>query len=185
MPIDNKFERCEPDDPNRCQCSGAHGQCPFKAQRKNDSEYFQYCPRHNGSVNISEKTKNIRNYRLTKFQARMEELADNEGIKSLREEIGITRMMLEEILNSCQDGTDIIMASNKISDTVTKIEKLVSSCHRLEQSSGSLLDKPTLMRLADAIVNIIGKHIVDEAAISQIATEIVDSVLKMKTPEKE
>lgn len=171
MPVENKFERCEPDDPNRCQASGDKGQCTYKA-----IDGFQYCPRHNASRKAEAQRESLRNYRLGKFQARVEEFADSDKVKCLREEIGITRILLEEIINQCNTGVDMIMYSNKISDLVTRIDKLVNSCHRLEQSTGMLLDKQALQQLADNIITIITKHVDDDAA-GAIATEIMETLL--------
>jgi hypothetical protein len=176
MPIENKFERCEPDDPNRCQASsGKEGQCPYKAMKKPDGTYYKHCPRHNASRAKEYENQRMRNYRLGKFQARMEELADNDSVKSLREEVGITRMLLEEIVNQCQSGTDLIMYSNKIADLVSRIEKLVSSCHRLEERTGMLLDKTALTKLADAIISIVTSHVEGEQA-KLIALQIMEQI---------
>ena len=177
MPIENKFERCEPDDPNRCQASGKEGQCPYKAEEKPDGMgFFQHCPRHNASRKREFEDKRMRNYRLGKFQAWMEEFADNDQVKSLREEVGITRMLLEEVVNGCNTPVDFVMSSNRVSDLVMKIEKLVSSCHRLEQSTGMLLDKAAIQRLADAIVTIVSTH-VDAETTAKIAQEIMAAIM--------
>jgi len=174
---DNKFERCEPDDPHRCQASGKHGQCPYKAMEKPDgSGYFNHCPRHNASRVKEFERASMRNYRLGKFQARVEEFADNDQVKSLREEVGITRMMLEETVNQCQSNTDFVLASNKISDLVMKIEKLVASCHKLEQSTGFLLDKASITRLADSIIEIVSER-VDEDVARDVAMAIMAEIV--------
>jgi hypothetical protein len=180
--LQNKFERCEPDDPNRCQASGKQGQCPYKAEQKVDGTYFSHCIRHNASRRREDENKRMRNFRLGLFQQRMEEFADNDQVKSLREEIGITRLLLEEIIRTCQDSTQLVMASNKIADLVLKIEKLVTSCHRLEKSSGMLLDKATIQRLADSIINIISGHVEPEVT-SQIAMAIMQEIIGSENEE--
>ena len=177
MPIENKFVRCEPDDPHRCQASGKRGQCEYRAMEKPDgSGFFNHCPRHNASRTAEFERKRRRNYRLGKYQARMEEFADNDQVKSLREEVGITRILLEEIVSSCSSGNDMIMYSNKISDLVTKVEKLVVSCHKLEQSTGMLLDKAAITRLADSIIKIVVRHVEPDAA-SAVASEIMAEIV--------
>jgi hypothetical protein len=115
-------------------------------------------------------------YRLAKWQGRINEIADHEGVKSLREEIGILRMMLEETMGRCQDQTDLLLYSSKISDLVMKIEKVVSSCHRLEASTGMLLDKAAALHLASVMVEIISEYVNDDSAIDSIAGKIVQAI---------
>lgn len=57
-----------------------------------------------------------------------------------------------------------------------KIDKLVNSCHRLEQSTGLLLEKQAAMTLGDALVEIISTHIEDEDTIFQIAEDIINKI---------
>lgn len=164
--VNKGFTKCEADDPGRCQSAGGFGQCPFLSVNGTT-----HCPRHGGTKGIENKVKSM--YRLMQWQGRVDEFAGEEGIKSLRDEIGITRMMLEAIVQKCSDGNDMVMQSSKISSMVMSIEKLVSSCHRLEASSGQLLDKSSAINLASQIVVIIGNHIEDADVIDRISADIV------------
>lgn len=181
MPVvDNKFDRVEADSPVRCQGKYTHGQCPYRQVPGST-----YCPMHggHGAINAA-KAADLRMYRLTKWKDRMSEFADSEQVKGLREEIGILRIVLEETVNKCQDTTDILMASSKIGDLALKIEKLVSSCHRLEASTGMLLDKTAALHLASVIVAIIGKHVTDADAIDLISSEIISAIVETRTEVK-
>lgn len=175
--MDNKFVRCaEPDDPDRCQGVCKSGQCPYKKEPG-----LEYCPMHMASGKTGLEKKAMRNYRLGKHQLRVEEFADNDQVKSLREEVGITRMLLEEIVNRCADANDLLMYSNKISQLVGQIEKLVVSCDRLERSTGMLLDKTRVTHLADVIINIIGMHITDPEALPQISHQILAEIIGVES----
>lgn len=174
MPIESKFTRVEPDSPIRCQGRYTHGQCPF--QRLEGSEF---CAMHCGPLQATAKEeKSKRVYRLAKWQQRVSEVADHEQVKSLREEIGILRVLMEEVMGICHDSTTLLMYSNKISDLATRIEKLVSSCHRLEQSSGLLLDKSAALNIGAQIVEIVSKYVQQEDALDAIGQGIVDAILK-------
>jgi len=81
---------------------------------------------------------------------------------------------LEVQINSCNDSVELMLSSGPISDLVLKIEKVVSSCHKLEGSMGQLVDKAALLQFAHQVVSIISKHIEDSAVLSQIADEILD-----------
>jgi hypothetical protein len=177
---DNKFERCEESDPNRCQnMSGKGGQCPYKA-----IENQKYCPRHIASHTRGDERKRIAQYRLEKYQHRMEDFAFNAEIKNLREEIGITRVVLEEVVNQCKDGSQILMMSNKISDLVMKINALVASCHKMEKSTGNLLDKTTLINLASQMLDIIKRHIDDVDVMDVIAEDILTLISDSKNEDE-
>lgn len=165
----------EDDDPSRCQANAASGQCRMIAV-----EGRPYCRVHAGPGNRTASREEQRNYRLSKFQARVEAFADNDQIKSLREEIGITRMLIEELVNQCNDNTQLVLHSNRISDLIMKAEKLVTSCHRIEASTGLLLDKGAIMQLANVLVDIISRYIKDETHLNRISTQIIQAIAQSK-----
>lgn len=148
------WERVPLDDPNCCKAVTNRGPCNIKA-----IEGRNYCRVHFGFGAKNEENQKARNFRLNIYQRRVNDFADNDQVKSLREEIGILRMLLEEVVNKCNNATDLIIASNKIADLAIRIEKLVVSCHKLEQSTGSLLDKTTVLILADTFIQIAGEVI--------------------------
>lgn len=155
--------------PERCGGATAHGQCTNKQMPGSG-----FCKVHGGRDKEAVKSK--RNYLLTKWQARVEDKADNDNIKNLREEIGIMRVLLEITLNRCDDETELILASSKISDMVGKIDGLVKSCHKLEGSMGNLLDKQAILQFAGEVIGIIGKHINDNVLLNLIADDITGAM---------
>jgi hypothetical protein len=180
MAIENKFERCEPDDPLRCQAIVKTGQCPYKAV-----ENGRNCPMHGGAKQQQlAQQEGIRNYRLAKWQSRVGEFADNDQVKSLREEIGILRVILEETLNMCKEPEELLIYSSKIADTVMKVEKLVASCHRLEASTGMLLDKTAALHLASVIVEIVSRYVTEPDAVDAISNEIVLAIAQARPEPK-
>jgi len=173
MAIEHKLIKCEnPDDPKRCQGTVRGQQCPWQA-----IEDTPYCKMHQGGTKAAAAPDRVlRNYRLAKWQVRVNEFADNPQVKSLREEIGILRMILEEVLCRCEDANDLLIYSNKISDYVQKIEKIISSCHRLEQSSGFLLDKTAILQIANTIIEIVSTRVDDPILLNQISEEIIQTI---------
>ena len=174
MAEDGMFKRVtEPDDPNRCQSIGMGGnQCINVA-----TPGSKYCHCHNGNrTAIAADRLSLKNYRLNKFYLRAQEMGEAAQIKNLRDEIGILRMTLEEKLNMCQSPMELILQSGAISDLVVKIEKLVSSCHKLEEAVNSTLDKTVVMNIADTIVSILGNRIEDKALLETIVNEIAQSL---------
>ncbi|HPT70825.1 MAG TPA: hypothetical protein PLE74_00925 [Candidatus Cloacimonadota bacterium] len=164
-------------DPNRCQAgSQAHGQCLNVAEVGS-----KYCLAHGGDTATTEaKEKNLRNYRLTKFHTRAAEMRESSGIKDLRDEIAILRMTLEEKMNAFENASEMILQSGAISELILKIEKLVTSCHKLEKDMGVTIEKTTVIRMAEQIVGIINKYVTDKETIENIVREMQVALTERK-----
>jgi len=80
------------------------------------------------------------------------------------------------MMNKCHDRTDLLMYSSKISDLAIKIEKLVSSCDRLERNMGEMMDKPTALKFASKVVDIVGRHVTDSRQLDSISHEILEEL---------
>jgi len=160
-----------PDDPNRCQGIVPSGQCTnLKVGQSN------YCLSHGGASSIKkEEAKSIYNFRVDKYRLRINEIAKSSNIKSLREEIGVLRMLLEERMNSIGDDLgQLILQSGDLSEMVVKIDKLVNSCHNLESKLGVMIDKTTLLAITEQIVAIISSEINDSEILDKISTQILN-----------
>lgn len=162
-------------DPERCQSVILTGQCIYKAVPGGTN-----CQRHGGNkqVELAEKKK-VHDYQLNKWKLRMDEFAESERITSLRGEIGIMRMQLEEILNSCNSTQDLILYSNRIGMVVSQIERLVCSLDKMEARNGNLLGRGAVLTLAGQVVEIIAQEISDPAAVDRVQTQLIDLVAKL------
>lgn len=179
MPEHN-WERVEEDSPDRCQAVIAtKGQCMNRKM-----ENSNYCPAHGGNrANKAAKEEEMRMYRIGKYQQRVNSLEDHGKIKSLRSEIAILRMMLEERLNQCSDSHDLMLHSQVVSNLVTNIEKLVTSCNRLDLQLGNMLDPTQAISWINEIVEIISTHIEDTEVLNTIADEILTSFQRIQRKE--
>jgi len=163
------IHKCEEDDPNRCTARTKHGQCNNKA-----AEECTVCMVHGGNAQIQSQDKqSLRNYQLTRFQARLEKHATSPVLKSLRDEVAILRMMLEDRLNQCQDTTDLLLWSGPIGELVLKIDKVVNSCHKLEASMGQHLDKNQLLAFATNVISIVSNNVPDVKTLESISNQIL------------
>lgn len=161
-------------DPNRCQGVAAYGQCVNKAMVGST-----FCLVHGGpSAIYATAAKERRNYRLTKWQARLEQQASAPQIKSLREEIGILRMLMEERLNTCTNATELLMYSQPIAELVLKIEHVVASCHKLEEKLNIVVDRQAILQFASEVITAISEHVTTDVlqAISDKILLIVGKV---------
>jgi hypothetical protein len=100
-------------------------------------------------------------YRLTDAsdRQRLASLSDHSDIKSLREEIALLRLLIEERRNIARTDADKISAFSAISSAMLSVEKLVKSCHQMEQNLGSLLGKSTIIEIAGRIAKIISEEL--------------------------
>ena len=178
MPIEAKHEKCAPDHPNRCKGRMVSGQCQFIAE-----EGSNMCARHCGQ-DIQDKIgkQEARNYQLTKFRAEVMAKADNPKVKSLREEIGMIREMIQMVWNQCRDADDVVMRSGKIADLIMKADKLVSSCHRLEAATGQLLDRQVALTFADKVVQIVQINVNDPIILAKISDQVVLALAESTDP---
>ena len=169
-------KRAEDDDPRRCQAVTTMGQCHLMAV-----EGGSYCKIHGGaSQENSARKARLRNYRLTQWRARVADFSEGEDVKSVREEIGILRLMMEERLNSCKNTSELILHSHAISDLVMKIEHVVHTCHKLESQMGQLMDKQAILRFASRVsdaLTALFTLLTDEGTIStDLANILIDRI---------
>jgi hypothetical protein len=165
------MEKAGPDD-QQCEHVNVQGQCPLKAVPGGDR-----CRAHGGNKQENAiKAQELRNYRLAKFNSRIGEMGHSNYLLNLKDEVGVLRYVLEEKLNACEDAQDLILQSGPITDLIMKIDKVVTSCSRLEMKLGNFLDRTRITNLAQVIVQIITAHITDESVIEVIADEILEAL---------
>lgn len=172
MAVESKLQRCAEDDPNRCQAVVANGQCPYLSLPNTKN-----CAMHGG---VGQQNNNgrqaVSNYRLQQYQERVSDFANNSEIKSLREEIGIVRMTLESLLVSCKDANKLLLYSDKITNMVNQIQKLVVAAQSLEEKNNTLLGRNVVIVIADSIVTLLGQYITDPDKLVEIGNKIHESI---------
>jgi len=159
--------------PRQCQAirPGMGVQCNFEAV-----EGKANCTMHGGSLH-PEKTKSLNSYRLGKYQKRMEEFSTSTRLRSIDEEIGILRMVLEEIFTQCESNVDLLLYSQKIGELVRDITKCVQVADRLATKEGMLIGRAEALTIATRVVNVISKYIENEQQLLEIAEQISDAFM--------
>lgn len=114
-------------------------------------------------------------YRLGRYQQRVQELKDDSEIRSLKNEIGILRMLIEDRFQRCDDDVSLQIHSAAIADMLMKVEKLVSSCIRSEKALGELLDKGQIVQFGQEVVEIISEYVKPEQ-LEEVASKIVEAM---------
>lgn len=173
-----KLIEVEPNHEFRCQAvgSGGEGQCRYMSfqglANLNEAppNNIDKCPKHSNLAHLERRA--VHDLRLTKWQARLDKFAESDKVKSLRGEIGVLRILLEETVDQCTSAKELTMNAGKISDLVVKIEKLVASCHRLETNLSMVLDRNEILKIANNIVIVINNHVKDPIVIENIAQDV-------------
>jgi hypothetical protein len=171
----SRLERVPNGHPDQCETirQGLGIQCNFKKV-----EGRRTCIMHGGNLgDAPARVKSLNSYRLGKYQKRMEDFAGASNLRSVDEEIGILRMVLEEVFLQCESDVDLLLYSQKIGDLVRDITKCVQVADKLATKSGMLIGRVEAMAIAEKVVNILPKYISDETILLKIAEELADAFL--------
>lgn len=158
----------EDDDPQRCQAPSLDGQC-----RNLQEEGHKYCLVHGGVVSDGQEA--LRLYMLANADdnAKLNKMVSHSGLKSLREEITLARILLEKIWNSIEgSSSDVLRASGQINAVLLTIERLVRSASALEEKTGVMLDKATVAQIAKGI----GETLLSELKGVPNYEQIIDNI---------
>lgn len=179
--MEKVYERCEPDDPLRCQgvLKAGGTQCHYKRVPG-----FDFCPMHTGAGIAADRKDRLAHYKLGKWQARVEDFKNHEELRTMRSEIGILQMTLEVIVNQCEDAHDLMINSDKINAVIARIEKLIPICAKMEENAGITLDKNAVLQLADVIAVIIGDYVSDSDAKTEVADRIISAIVQAQPSSK-
>lgn len=182
------LHRVDPGDQYQCTSVGAGGQCCYMSMKglvetgkMEDPEYIfrevLTCPRHNGNASANRiRKQRVDMYRLHQWQERINELAEHEEVKTLRSEVGILRLLIEQTMSQCKDTNDLMMYSSRISMMLGQCEKLVRSCERLEDRAGIMLDKAAAIAFAHKIVEIVAQEVTDPDVIDTISQRVITAL---------
>ena len=180
-------QRVAVDDARRCQAVGKNGQCRMIAVEGSDK-----CVAHGGFHKAKAlKERALRELLAAEWRAGVGTLADSDDVKSLKTEIGILRLLLVKIMNSCKSDQDLLMRSGSISDLVVKVQKVVESCHRLDQAWGQLLDKTQLAVFGQTVIQLVAESLSManipncEDILQMFARRLVEEIKKTGDPRQD
>ena len=140
----------DPADPRRCKFSYPHEQCWHEAEPGCDN-----CLVHGGKSKANAEATRLYHLVDVDNRRRLAELAGHDNIKSLREEIGLLRILIEKTMNAAKSDAELFSSGASLNNMFITSQKLIKSCHELEQSTGELLSKQTVHRLAQKMCEIV------------------------------
>jgi hypothetical protein len=167
--MNNKANR-----PNRCQATHRYGQCNHDAV-----EGEIYCPYHCHDPQAPDK-KALHAYLLTNpsLAATANRHSQVEELKSLREEIVLCRSLVEHRLNMIESNADYLAAIGQVNMLFITLEKLISSCHKLEISLGNLLSREELFTFASELSSILVAELKDIPDYEKLVDRITQKIVK-------
>ena len=157
----------DPADPRRCKFSYPHEQCWREAEPGCDN-----CAAHGGKSKANAEELRLYNLVEVDNRRRLAELSGHENLKSLREEIGLVRLLIEKTINNAQGNIEVLASCGSLNQLIVTLTKVVKECHALEQSCGELLTKQTVYRLAQSMCEIV----IDELQGIEGHEEIIDRI---------
>jgi hypothetical protein len=148
----------------------------------NKSEYgSDFCRAHGGQS--KENAECVRGFLLAKAEdrARLAEVADElEPVKELREAISLQHMLIERRFNLIQNETDLLAACGPLNAMLQTMERLVASCHKIEQNLGELLARHAVLTLAKKMVEIVIDELEGveeyELIVDRITERLIDTI---------
>lgn len=166
----------DPADPRRCKGSAPDGQCWNEAEPG-----ASFCRAHGGRDHTD--AEDLRSYLLAKAEdrARLAEISDElEPVKELRDSIALLHMLIERRFNAIKGEIDLLSACGPLNTMLATMDRLVNSCHKIEQNLGQLLAKHAVLALAKKMVQIIVDELEGiedyEAIVDRITQRLIDTV---------
>lgn len=161
-----RFQKVLPHSPERCKANNAHGQCQFRKRPGSD-----YCISHTAGRNKADKQA-VHDFRLGQYQERVDQFAGSRKVNTLKGEVGILRLLLEQILSQCTNPNAFLSYSEKITNLVNITNKTLTVSHALEEKTGLVLSRDKVLLICDRIITIIAEHITDTDDLEVIANKI-------------
>jgi len=119
-----------------------------------------YCQKHGGFVEIQKKNRAaIYNFNKTKYMkelaARSKEMKASPEFTSVKEELGILRVVLERLLDRIESDDELLLRQGEIMGLIDKIEKLTKTVREAEKELGVLLSRDQMKEVVGLLVKTI------------------------------
>jgi len=164
-------------DPKRCQGQAPDGQCRNRAEPED-----KYCRLHGSGQHLAE-AKDKRSFLLAKAEdkARLASVSDElEPVKELRDSIALQHMLIEKRYNLIQSDADLLASCGPLNQMLQTMERLVTSCHRIETNLGELLARHAVIALAKDMVQIVVDELEGlpgyEGIVDRITERLIDTI---------
>ena len=167
---------------DRCEATTSEGRCPNR--KLGGSAYCKPC--RNKKRNPEPRQYQLNNAR---FRQRQGEFGEHEALLSLRDEIALVKILIEERYNLIKNDSDLMVACGPLNTLFLTLERLVKSCNSLEKSLGNLLSKSALITFAGEVITIVADEISHlpeyEELVDRISDRLIEATVNTKNVESE
>jgi len=139
------------------------------------------CKCHGGGSQLQvAKKKQLTAYAKNRWNAEIRNNAEDSEIKSLRQELGIARIMLNQLTNRCKDSHDLLMMSGPIDNMLKTINLIQKTSHSIEKDLAGTVGPEQLNQFAEEMFNIIMDEVQDTNVINRIALKLGRAIRKVQ-----
>ena len=170
------------DDPQRCKKVTPTGQCEHRSLDGSD-----FCQIHGGA--LAARASERRQYLLNevRHRERLQQFSEHGAVFSLKEEIGLVRLLIETRLNTLNDDEALVAAIPQLDKLMLTTSKLVADAAKLELQLGHVLTKDVVYTLAKMFVDIVAEEVSvfdgHEEVVDRITSRIAEAVAESKNPD--
>ena len=138
-----------------------HGNCPYERLEDHDM-----CRIHAGAKQLS-PTKQLKQTRydlaeteyLTRLNNRISDKATDPEQHTLRKEIGIVEIMMEERLNTISSNAELIVFQDEIANLIARIESLKKTDLAMAKEKKDLIPLDDVFGLAQQLLSVVTKNL--------------------------
>lgn len=153
-------------DDNRC----------IKCNKFQKIEGSDYCARHGANSQIeSQNKKSMYNIKAQEVRARINVLAADPRRYTLDEELGVTRLLIEEVLNNIKPG-EIYKHADSLSSLIGQCQKLVDSALKISAKMRLLMTPEDVNKIIQRLVDVLDDKIEDKELLDGIATDLLTTL---------
>jgi hypothetical protein len=125
------------------------------------------CPHHGANRQLEHlRRRELDSYNVERFKMKIGE----QHARSLVEEVIVLKTMLAVLIQECDGSTsELAIRQDGISNLVLKIEKAVTACTKLEIMQQTMVDKSTVERYVNMVLEILTENIEDKEKLKNIS----------------
>lgn len=120
------------------------------------------------------------NFSLRLFKEDVKDKTNSEQFLSLKEEVAMTRVLIEKIWNQCSSEAELIASSQTLSKLLEQAEKLVTASHKMDVVNGTVISEANFQKLMEKVFDIVTEEVDDAEALERISTKIINLALSFK-----
>ena len=162
-------------DHDPCQSKGIRT-CPFAAVPGS-----RFCGRHGGESEARANTsRREMNYQFRRYQTQLEAGVRKANLNDLREEIALTRIMVENIVNSADSDASFLALIPSLNPLISTLDRLTTNNAKLEAFFGQFMTPEQvdtmITNILDIIIEEVQRAIPDEVQAGELLGRLAERI---------